>query len=1157
MKTARSLFVFAAITSMAFVCSAFAAEASLPLAFEANEGQWNDEVRFLARGRSGMVALEARRAVLIPASPSAGTVRMEMLGESAQPLIEGADVLPQTTNYFIGGEPSEWRQGVRSYRRVVYREVYRGIDAVFHSGQSGELEYDFIVQPGADPRAIRLRFDGATAVAIEQGALVIRTGGEPIRMARPVAYQLDGESRSGVTARYRMIGKNTIGFTVGNYDRSKELIIDPVVLGFSTFLGGTGDESATAIAIDADRNTYIAGQTASANFPVKEGYRDTIAGGSDVFVVKLNPAGDQVIFSTFLGGSGDERSPRLALDSRGNIYLAGTTTSLDFPVTEGAPQGTFGGGNSDAFVVKLSADGKRLLFSTYLGGEAAEPARGIAADEHGDIYVAGVTLSAAFPVTPGALQTTRRGPRDAFAAKLRVEPPSLLWATYLGGSDEEFDVSLAVDAAGSAYISGRTFSTDYPTTPGAFQTTFGGAGTGSQRYGDAVVTKIHPDGSSLVYSTYLGGLSGDIATAIAVDSTGAAYITGLTLSRNFPTTAGSFQPQHGGGDADNFVTKLAPEGDRLLFSSFLGGNNSEQANAIAVDRLGNIHVSGTTSATDFPTTSDALSRTRTGTNDAFVTIIRSDGAQILYSTYLGGSAPSGGPQDNNWAIAVDSAGNTYTAGQTRSFDFPVTAEAPQTTYSGGDDAYVTKFTVQRERPEGEFRVVPVAGSTPGALGSFFKTSVQLHNPRTTTIGGRFIFHPQGRSGSDDDPYLDYFLAPGETIAMSDLLPAMSQAGLGSIDLVTPEGQTPESVIRIFNDAGEAGTTGMSEEQIRLSEALQAGTTGILIAPIRAEGARFNIGIRTLGDGASLSIAIRRSDGTVSQTLMRSYPANFFEQRAASDFLGTTPGPSDSIAFRIDSGSAVIYGATTDNITQDPSLQIARAADAVDGETRPYLLAVGSTPGALGSFFKTAVQLHNPTPGPMTGMLVYHPQGASGRDTDPSLPYSVEPGETVFYEDLLPAMNQSGLGSLDLIPTAGPPPLVVARIYNDGGERGTTGMTQDQVSSANVLGAGDEGILLAPPDPARARLNIGVQALGDGATITITTRSASGNMVKTVTRSFDPVFFVQLPAAALLETELRGNESIRLRVDAGSAIVYGATTDNLTQDPMLKVVRPLK
>ncbi|HVT43951.1 MAG TPA: SBBP repeat-containing protein [Thermoanaerobaculia bacterium] len=1150
MKTTIRFSILAALVAVA--TPLFAADAILPLAFEVNEGQWNDEIRFLARGRAGLVALQERGAVLLPSAPGATAVRMEIVGESSRPTVEGIDPLPHLTNHFIGGDPAEWRRNVRSYRRVLYRQVYKGIDAVFHSGPSGELEYDFVVHPGSDPRKIRLRFDGATGVAIDKGDLVIRTAGDSIRMMRPVAYQSIDGNRSEVAVDYQMFSRRMIGFAVGKYDRSRELIIDPVVLGYSTFLGGSGDEIGTSIAVDADRNVYVAGTTMSADFSIKGGIRTAIAGGRDAFVTKLTPAGDRILFSTFIGGSGDETGrPSIAVDSRGDVYLAASTQSADFPTTEGAPQRVFGGGNADAFVLKLSSDGSRLLFSTYLGGEAGDHGNGMAIDPLRDIYVGGATSSLRFPVTAGAYQTTLRGTRNGYVAKLRVDPPSLVYATYLGGAaDTTLGLELAVDAAGAAYLTGRTQSADFPTTAGALQTSFGGAGLD---FGDGFVSKISPDGSQLVYSTYLGGSSGESVEGIAVDSTGAAFVTGLTYSTNFPTTPGSFQPRHGGGDADNFVAKLSPEGDRLVFSTYLGGNNSEQANAIAADRIGNVHVSGTTSAADFPTTADALSRVRQGTTDGFVSILSRDGAQLLYSTYIGGTAPSGGPQDNLWGLTVDGGGNTWIVGQTRSTDFPVTPGALQPAHRGSDDAYVAKFTAQRQRPEGEMRVIPVVGSTPGALGSFFKTSVQLHNPLAETIVGRLVFHPQGQAGTEVDPWLDYLVAPGETIAISDILPSMGQSGVGSLDLFASQEQVPRSVVRIFNDAGEAGTTGMSEEQMRPAEVLQAGTTGVLIAPPSMIASRFNVGLRTLAAGASISGSVQDADGAVVHIFAREYPADFFVQGSARDVVGVVPPANGSISFRIDSGSAIVYGSTIDNISQDPSLQIARGIDSVTGEMR-VLPVVASTPGLLGSFFKTTLQLHNASTSEISGRLVFHRQGASGSDGDPSLSYALRPGQTIAYDDLLPAMGLGGVGSVDLASASGPLPLTVARIFNDAGALGTTGMTQDQIALHEFLGVGDESVLIAPPDPARARFNIGVRTLGAGATITATVRNSAGVVVHTVTKSFPPIFLSQLSAAAFLGVPLRESDTIRLRVDAGSAVVYGATNDNVTQDPSLQIAR---
>jgi hypothetical protein len=309
-------------------------------------------------------------------------------------------------------------------------------------------------------------------------------------------------------------------------------------------------------------------------------------------------------------------------------------------------------------------------------------------------------------------------------------------------------------------------------------------------------------------------------------------------------------------------------------------------------------------------------------------------------------------------------------------------------------------------------------------------------------------------------------------------------------------------------------------------------------------------------GSTLSITVRRSDGSVKHTTTKSYPADFFEQRSAADFLGTSLEADDTIALNIAAGSAAIYGSTTDNITQDPSLQLARGVDSVSGETR-IIPVVGSTPGALGSFFKTAIQLHNPGEAAISGRLVYHPQGVSGSAADPALTYSLQPGETISYDDLLPAMSLSGLGSADITSTEGPLPASVVRIFNDAGELGTTGMTEGQVALADVLAPGDRGVMLAPPDPSAARFNIGIRTLSEGTTITATLRNSFGNTVKSVTRSFPPVFFTQMPASALVETELQGSDTILLHIESGSAIVYGATTDNISQDPTLKIVRRLE
>lgn len=452
----------------------------------------------------------------------------------------------------------------------------------------------------------------------------------------------------------------------------------------------------------------------------------------------------------------------------------------------------------------------------------------------------------------------------------------------------------------------------------------------------------------------------------------------------------------------------------------------------------------------------------------------------------------------------------------------------------------------------DVRQLPVVGSTPGSLGSFFKTAVQIHNRTTTTMQGRFVFHPQGTSGTDADPSLSYSLPSGATQHYPDLLPALSQAGLGSVDVVSTAGGFPVAVTRIFNDAGAAGTTGMTEDLLRKEEPLTQGTTGVLIAPPDPAAARFNVGVRTLANGTTMTVTLRGSDGSVKKTLAKTYGPTFFEQVSSAAFLGTTLAGSDTIALRIDSGDAIVYGSTTDNKTQDPSLQIARsvAASGSTGETR-ILTVIGSAPGSLGSFFKTAVQIHNPQTSVISGRFVFHPQGLAGSSSDPSMNYSLAPGQTLAFNDLLPSMGQSGLGSVDVVSTAGPLPITVARIYNDAGENGTTGMSQELIPMESVLRRGESAILLAPPDLNAARYNIGIRTLDGGASMNINVKDSSGKVVKTLTKTFAPMFFQQVSAASFIEGDLPASGSLFIFISSGSAILYGATTDNKTQDPSVQ------
>src|SRR5882762_3285042 len=426
----------------------------LPLHFEANRGQTHKDVRFLAHGPGYNLYLTANEVVLVltrprpdvdapaPAKPAA--LRMSLVGAAPKPLVSGLEELPGKANYFIGKDPAKWRSNVPTYAKVHYREVYPGIDLLYYGNQR-QLEYDFVLAPGADPKKIVLGFKGADKLEIDaKGGLVLHAPGGDIRQHKPVVYQdIDGIRRE-IDGGYVRKGANRVGFQVAAYDATRPLVIDPVVLSYSTYLGGNSGDSGMGIAVDADGNAYVTGSTGSPNFPTIAGaFQPTCVSNSCAFVTKFNPAGSALVYSTLLGGSGGSSGGSIAVDSNGNAYIAGTTASVDFPTTPGAFQAVSGGGN-DGFVTKLDSTGSALVFSTYLGGSGGDYGSGIAIDTVGNAYVTGQTQSSNFPTSAGAFQPASGGcgssyPNlcDAFVAKLNSTGTALVFSTYLGGSSDD------------------------------------------------------------------------------------------------------------------------------------------------------------------------------------------------------------------------------------------------------------------------------------------------------------------------------------------------------------------------------------------------------------------------------------------------------------------------------------------------------------------------------------------------------------------------------------------------------------------------------------------------------------------------------------------------------------------------------------------------
>jgi Bacterial Ig-like domain (group 1)/Beta-propeller repeat len=497
------------------------------------------------------------------------------------------------------------------------------------------------------------------------------------------------------------------------------------VLNFSTYLGGSGDDDAASITVDANGYTYVTGQSASIDFPATAGaFRVTNAGLNDVVVTKLDPAGSALVYSTYFGGISDDEGEGLAIDAAGNAYVSGHTYSKDFATTAGAFRATWpaqGGNAFVAFVAKLNPTGSGLVYSTYLGGAGGDDAGAIAVDGGGNAYVTGVASSSNFPVTVGAFQTAIRGQEDAFVAKLNASGSALVYSTYLGGGSTEHGSAIAIDADGYAYVAGRTTSGDFPTTPGAFQTT---KSSGSTSHA-AFVTKLNPSGSALAYSTYLAGSGSDLARAIALDGFGNAYVAGRVGSSNFPTTAGAFQTTLAGGK-DAFVAKLDPGGAALTYSTYLGGALDEEASGIAVGADGSVYVAGKTKSTNFPTTAGAIQPAADSLAEGFVAKLDASGSTLAYSSYLGGTGA-----DEITGLALDANGSVYVSGTTGSLDFPTTAGAFDSTLNAPDDFFVAKLA--------DFGPAATLALTPAAANDGVNTphcvTAGLHDAATNAVPG--------------------------------------------------------------------------------------------------------------------------------------------------------------------------------------------------------------------------------------------------------------------------------------------------------------------------------------------------------------------------------------------------------------------------------------
>ncbi|UCD64613.1 MAG: SBBP repeat-containing protein [Candidatus Zixiibacteriota bacterium] len=674
---------------------------NFPPTFTKNEGQWGNDIKFRASGEGATVwfTIDGPYYQLVrikahsprgdshpledldasPGSVEYLMIKASFVGANASVNLVGKELLDYKCNYFLGNDQEKWRTNVGNYAGIVYRNVYPGIDLRYY-GQSEGIEYDFVVAPGADVSQIQVQYEGIESLSVnEAGELVLETIWGQVTELAPTIYQVeDSGVYTEISGAYTVISHDTFGFEVDQaYSSDLPLVIDPVII-FSSFLGGTRSDYGWGARVDDAGNAYLVGMTNSTDFPTAVSFQDALAGEMDLFVSKISPENSTLLFSTYFGGSAQDENPRITLDHFGNVYIAARTQSPDFPTVNAFDNSL--DGLSDAIVAKISSTGDVLVFSTFLGGIEDEFGNAIDVDQNCNAYVSTVTYSEDFPVVDPFQISPSNGTKDITVSKFSVAGDALLYSTYLGGVQDDESKALVVDDNGCVYLTGHTYSQDFPVV-GGFDP--------SMESTDAFVTKLNNQGNGLIYSSFLGGSEGDFGTGIDIDASGCAYVTGGTVSPDFPIV-NAFQPVFTGGSTfglDLFVSKVNPSGASLEYSSYLGGSDDEHPAGIKIDRYGNAFVVGATNSPDFPLVNPIDSLMTDDVMDAIISRVSSSGDELEFSTYFGGDST-----DYARTLQVDDNRDVYITGYTLSNDFPL-MDPIQQWLRGTRDAFIIKLEI--------------------------------------------------------------------------------------------------------------------------------------------------------------------------------------------------------------------------------------------------------------------------------------------------------------------------------------------------------------------------------------------------------------------------------------------------------------------------------
>ncbi len=713
----------------------------VPLYFEPNEGQAHASVQFLSQG----VYLGPAKAAIHTGEGK--PVVMSLVGTRKSVQAEGLDLQPGITSYFIGNDPKKWRSGVPHYAKVQYKGVYPGIDVVYYGNAEGRLEYDFLLAPGANPDQIELAYN-YPVFANENGGLEIAD----VHQNRPRVYQNGRE----ITCAYHITDNQRVHFALGAYDHSQIVTVDPVLV-YSTYLGGPGYDYGTGIKVDTNGNAYITGSIRSFVSPQLNPFQQTSGFSQNAYVIKLSAKGDAILYYAILGGDTDTYGHDIALDSSGTAVIIGTTSSLNFPI-KNAVQSQYGGGFNDAFVTRISSDGRSLVFSTYIGGPNADQGSAVTSDASGNTYIAASIANARDLPTKNAFQPSPPGGLDGYVAKLSAAG-NLLYATYLGGSGLDGLSGISVGADGSAYITGSTSSDDFPVLNGYMSAR---PLLGSSNL-SAFVTKLSANGA-LMYSTFVTGRSFSSGNRIVVDLQGRVFIEGVVYGPDFPVKNAA-QPIYAGGGSDRVIFCLDASGSNLVFSTFLGGSADEYGTGdIALAPDGGVYVVGYTNSSDFPVKNpiDHYHRGGSYNREGFISRLAPAGDVLMFSTTLGGTE-----DDSLEAVAVDQNGNIYATGSTWSNDIPL-QNALQLTRGGLDDIWLVRLS-----PDAPFQ--SPFGVTPSVLPLRFVIGGAVPSAQNITITSGVSGQPF--TATSDAKWL--IVSPGQSTTPATLTVSVNPSGLSA------------------------------------------------------------------------------------------------------------------------------------------------------------------------------------------------------------------------------------------------------------------------------------------------------------------------------------------------------------------------------------------